>query len=48
MPTPKKAAAIDELEGQLRDLKALVLTDYRGLPTPELNQLRIRLRDAGA
>ncbi len=48
MPTPKKAAAIDELEGQLRELKALVLTDYRGLPTPELNQLRVRLRDAGA
>ena len=48
MPTPKKAAAIEELEEQLRGLKALVLTDYRGLPTPELNQLRVRLREAGA
>jgi large subunit ribosomal protein L10 len=48
VPTQKKAAAIDELEEQLRGLKALVLTDYRGLPTPELNQLRIRLHDAGA
>ena len=48
MPTPKKAAAIEELEEQLRELKALVLTDYRGLPTPQLNQLRIRLHDAGA
>ena len=47
MPTPKKAAAIEELEGQLRELKALVLTDYRGMPTPELNQLRIRLHEAG-
>lgn len=48
MPTPKKAAAIDELTEQLREIKAVVLTDYRGLPTPELNQLRIRLRDASA
>lgn len=47
MPTPKKAAAIEELEGQLREIKALVLTDFRGLPTPELNQLRLRLRDVG-
>ena len=47
MPTPKKAAAIHELEEQLREVKAVVLTDYRGLPTPELNQLRVRLRDVG-
>ena len=48
MPTPKKAVAIDDLEAQLRDIKAIVLTDYRGLPTPELNRLRVRLREAGA
>jgi large subunit ribosomal protein L10 len=48
VPTPRKAAAIDELEAQLREVKAIVLTDYRGLPTPELNRLRVRLRESGA
>jgi large subunit ribosomal protein L10 len=48
VPTPKKAAAIEELEEQLREIKAVVLTDYRGIPTPELNQLRVRLREVGA
>jgi large subunit ribosomal protein L10 len=48
VPTPKKAAAIDELAEQLREVRAVFLTDYRGLPTPELNQLRVRLRDVDA
>lgn len=48
MPTPRKAEAIGELTERLRTAKAIVLTDYRGLPTPELNALRVRLRDAGA
>ncbi len=48
MPTPKKGEAIAELTHRLRSSKAVVLTDYRGLPTSELNALRARLHEAGA
>jgi large subunit ribosomal protein L10 len=48
MPTPKKSQAIDALAKQLRAAKVIVITDYRGLPTPELNVLRSRLKAAGA
>ncbi len=48
MPTAKKAEAIASLVDQLKASRALVLTDYRGLPTPELNTLRARLKEAGA
>jgi large subunit ribosomal protein L10 len=48
MPTPKKGQAIDALTKQLRAAKVIVFTDYRGMPTPELNVLRSRLKTAGA
>ncbi len=48
MPTARKAEAIDELTERLKRAKTIVLTDYRGLPTPELNSLRKRLGEAGA
>jgi large subunit ribosomal protein L10 len=48
MPTPKKGQAIDALAEQLRAAKVIVITDYRGMPTPELNVLRSRLKAAGA
>lgn len=48
MPTAKKAEAIVDLESLLRSSKTIVLTDYRGLPTAELNALRARLREVGA
>ncbi len=47
VPTEKKAEAIASLVDQLKASRALVLTDYRGLPTPELNALRVRLKEAG-
>lgn len=44
MPTAKKAEAIEQLTEKLRGAKAVVITDYRGMPTPELNTLRTKLR----
>ena len=48
MTTPKKVAEVAELEKMLGQARAIVLTDYRGLPTPELNQVRLRLREVTA
>jgi len=47
MPTDKKAKAIDELEEVFSKCNVGILTDYRGLKTAELNELRKKLRDAG-
>lgn len=47
MPTAKKGEAVANLTSRLRLSRAVVLTDYRGLPTPELNALRARLKEAG-
>lgn len=46
MPTEKKAEAIDQLTVQLRGAKTIILTDYRGLPTQELKNLRGKLKSA--
>jgi large subunit ribosomal protein L10 len=48
MPTKKKGEAIAALTKQLKAAKVIVVTDYRGMPTPELNVLRARLRTADA
>lgn len=48
MPTKKKGEAINALTEQLRAAKVVIVTDYRGMPTPELNTLRARLRTADA
>ena len=48
MPTPKKAATIDELSDQLSRSKLTVITDYRGLPVSALQGFRTNLRPAGA
>lgn len=44
MPTPQKAAAIEELEEKVRRAKLAVVTDYRGLTVRELANLRGQLR----
>ena len=44
MPTPQKAAAIDELAGKLQRAKLAVITDYRGLSVRDLATLRRQLR----
>lgn len=47
MPTEKKAKLIDEIEEVLSKCNVGILTDYRGLKTAELNELRKKLREAG-
>jgi large subunit ribosomal protein L10 len=44
MPTPQKAAAIDELTDKVRRAKLAVVTDYRGLTVRDLATLRRQLR----
>ncbi len=46
MPTEKKVKAVEELQEVFSKANIGVLTDYRGLKTPELNELRRKLRDA--
>jgi large subunit ribosomal protein L10 len=46
MPTEKKVKAVAELQEVFTKANIGVLTDYRGLKTPELNELRRKLRDA--
>ena len=45
MPTEKKAKSIDRLEQELSKANIGILTDYRGLKTPEINGLRRKLQD---
>jgi large subunit ribosomal protein L10 len=45
MPTEKKAQSIDRLEKELSKANIGILTDYRGLKTPEINGLRRKLQD---
>ena len=48
MPTPKKAAVIDELTDQLSRANLAILTDYRGLKVADLQALRATLRGQDA
>ena len=45
MPTEKKAQSIDRLEKEFSKANIGILTDYRGLKTPEINGLRRKLQD---
>ncbi len=47
VPTEKKAKKISELEETFSKSKAGVITDYRGIRTPALTALRVKLRQAG-
>jgi large subunit ribosomal protein L10 len=47
MPTEKKAQIIDSLQEIFSKCNAGVLTDYRGLSTTEMNDLRRKLRASG-
>lgn len=47
MPTEKKAQVIEELEGIFSKCTVGILTDYRGLSTTELTEIRKKLREAG-
>ncbi len=48
MARPDKVAAVDEVKQNLTDSAATLLTHYRGLSVPELQQLREELRKANA
>lgn len=48
MARPDKVAVVDEVQQNLSDAAATLLTDYRGLTVTELSQLRAELRKAGA
>ena len=45
MPTEKKAQSIDRMEKEFSKANIGILTDYRGLKTPEINGLRRKLQD---
>lgn len=45
MPTEKKKKIVEELQGVFSKANIGVLTDYRGLKTSELNELRRKLRE---
>lgn len=47
MPSEKKARNIDELQDIFSRVSIGILTDYRGLTTAEMTDLRRKLRDAG-
>ena len=47
MPTKKKIEMVESLQGMFSKCSVGILTDYRGLSTSELTNLRRRLRDAG-
>ncbi|MDD4858973.1 MAG: 50S ribosomal protein L10 [Dehalococcoidales bacterium] len=47
MPREHKTQVIEELQEIFSKATIGVVTDYRGIPTPELNLLRKKLREAG-
>lgn len=48
MPTPQKAAVIDELTEQFSRANLAILTDYRGLKVSDIQGLRAQLRPQNA
>ena len=48
MARPDKVAVVEDVARQLADAPATVLTEYRGLSVPQMQQLRAALREAGA
>jgi large subunit ribosomal protein L10 len=48
VPTQAKAETIDELKRDMADVRAAVLTEYRGLTVQQLSELRKQLRPLSA
>ena len=48
MPTQEKVEAVEELKTRLDGVKAVVLTEYRGLTVQQLSDLRKQLRAVSA
>ena len=47
MPTPQKVEIVQSLQEMFAGCSVGILTDYRGLTTTEMNDLRRKLREAG-
>ncbi|MBC7093861.1 50S ribosomal protein L10 [Candidatus Bipolaricaulota bacterium] len=47
MPKPEKVAAVEELKQRLSRARTVVLVDYRGLPAPDITELRRFVRKQG-
>lgn len=47
MPTPQKAAVIEETRQSLENAQGVVLADYRGITVQQFGQLRAQLRKSG-
>lgn len=43
----QKESAVEQLTSELNGIKLAVLTDYRGLTVPEIEELRAKLRESG-
>jgi len=48
MNKEQKAAAIEEVAGQIQESQAVFAVDYRGISVPQAAELRTRLTEAGA
>jgi large subunit ribosomal protein L10 len=48
VPTQEKVSAVDELKERLDGVKAVLLTEYRGLTVQQLSELRKQLRAVSA
>jgi large subunit ribosomal protein L10 len=48
MNREQKAAAIEEVAGQIKESEAVFAVDYRGISVPQVADLRLKLGDAGA
>src|SRR5215211_6283837 len=48
MNREQKAAAIEEVAGQIQESEAVLAVDYRGISVPQAAELRTRLTEAGA
>jgi len=48
MPTSQKEELVEVIKDRFADSQAILFADYRGLSVKELEQLRIKLREAGA
>lgn len=47
MPNQKNVEAVKQLEEKLKDSPNLIVTNYQGLTTPDLNNLRAKLKPLG-
>jgi large subunit ribosomal protein L10 len=48
MPTPQKEALVAEIRGKLEGSAAVIVADYRGLSVKDMQQLRVKMREAGS